>query len=82
MTRISEILKASKEYCDPFIVEQPTGDIAFRKGAEWADEHPKKNLIDIDKAWDWLNIKLLRILPKSTREKIKESFYKKMQENF
>lgn len=82
MTRFSEILKASKEYCDPFIVEQPTVDIAFQKGAEWADEHPKKNLVEIEKAWNWFNTKVLRILPKSIREKIKESFYKKMQENF
>lgn len=82
MTRFSEILEASQKYCDPFIVEQPTGDIAFRKGAEWADKHPKKNLVEIDKAWKWFNIKVLRILPKSIREKIKKSFYKKMQENF
>jgi hypothetical protein len=51
-------------------------------GVEWADEHPKKNLVEIEKAWNWFNTKVLRILPKSIREKIKESFYEKMQENF
>lgn len=27
----------------------------FMAGAQWADEHPKDNLVDIDKACEWLN---------------------------
>lgn len=37
MKREEEIKKASYEYCDPFCNPQPTGDLCFRKGAEWAD---------------------------------------------
>ena len=30
------------------------GDTEFRLGAEWADENPRKGLVDIDKACKWL----------------------------
>lgn len=28
----------------------------FIAGAEWADTHPRKGLVDIDKACRWLNV--------------------------
>ena len=30
------------------------GEAMFKLGAEWADEHPRKNLVDIDKAVKWI----------------------------
>ncbi len=27
---------------------------AFMHGAKWSDEHPRKGLVDIDKACEWL----------------------------
>ena len=48
MTREEEIQKAAVDAC---------GDIVtwvFRLGAEWADENPRKGLVDIDKACKWL----------------------------
>lgn len=54
MTRKEEIQKASYEYCDPFCNPQPTGDLAFRKGAEWADNHPRKGLWDAEEVTKWL----------------------------
>lgn len=48
MNRQEEIKKASYEYCDPFCNPQPTSDLAFRKGAQWADKTM------IEKACKWL----------------------------
>ena len=28
--------------------------ISFCRGAHWADEHPKSNLVDIDKVCEWI----------------------------
>ena len=30
------------------------GDTEFRLGAEWADEHPRKGLVGIEKIRNWL----------------------------
>lgn len=30
------------------------GEIMFKMGAEWSDKHPRKDLIEIDKACKWL----------------------------
>lgn len=38
MTRKEEIEEASYEYCNPLYSPQPTGNLAFRRGAEWADD--------------------------------------------
>jgi len=32
----------------------PTMGIGFEQGAKWADEHPRKGLVDIDKMCEWL----------------------------
>lgn len=49
MDRQEEIKKASYKYCDPFCNPQPTGDLAFRKGAMWADKTM------IEKACKWFD---------------------------
>ena len=28
----------------------------FLKGVKWADEHPRKGLFDIEKAYDWIEL--------------------------
>lgn len=30
------------------------GEAMFKLGAEWADEHPRKGLVDIEKVCKWL----------------------------
>jgi len=31
------------------------GNTEFRLGAEWADKHPRKDLVEIDKVYIWLS---------------------------
>ena len=31
------------------------GDTEFRLGAEWADKHPRKDLVEINKIYIWLS---------------------------
>ena len=40
MARRVEIVKAAHKYCDPTSEPQPSANLAFIVGAEWADEHP------------------------------------------
>lgn len=54
MTREEQIAKASHEYCGEFCNPQPVGWLAFTKGAEWADEHPKSDMVHIDKVHEWI----------------------------
>ena len=56
MTREEEITQAAKEiarkwYHDP---NNETAYIAARQGMLWSDEHPKPNLVDINKVVEWL----------------------------
>ena len=57
MSRKEEIEKWAEEYA---LKETITDGAyyealaAFKVGAEWADAHPKKGLVDIDKACEWL----------------------------
>lgn len=44
MERRVQITKAAFKYCNPTDCPQPSATLAFTKGAEWADEHPKDNL--------------------------------------
>ena len=46
MTRAEEIRSAGQRICWP-----SESTIAFKKGAEWADEHPKEGLIDLSQVW-------------------------------
>ena len=49
MSREEEIYEASGEFG-----LWNVGEAMFKLGAEWADEHPRKNLVDIDKAVRWI----------------------------
>ena len=46
MTRGEEIRSAGQRICWP-----SESTIAFKKGAEWADEHPKEGLVDLSQVW-------------------------------
>ena len=46
MTRAEKIRSAGQRICWP-----SESTIAFKKGAEWADEHPKEGLIDLSQVW-------------------------------
>lgn len=61
MTRESEIMEASEKYCKPFEAIQPTGNIAFRAGAKWADKTM------IEKACEYLRSKT-RVVKKTYRK--------------
>ena len=52
MARREQVVRAAYDYCKPTSEPQPNGALAFEMGAKWADEHPKDNLVDIDKACD------------------------------
>lgn len=52
MTREEEITNAALEECAEQILDCKW---AFMDGARWADEHPQKGLVNIDKACEWLN---------------------------
>ena len=82
MTRESEIMEASEKYCKPFEAIQPTGNIAFRTGAKWADKTM------IEKACEYLRGKTRLVkkhigkdlyLPLLSEEEI-EKFRKAMEE--
>lgn len=46
MTREEEIRLAGQRICWP-----SESTIAFKKGAEWADEHPKEGLVNLSQVW-------------------------------
>lgn len=66
MTREEEIKEAAKYYgeCNPIYDIDVCGDFTegdwetvasiFERGAKWADEHPRKGLVDIDKVYKYL----------------------------
>ena len=53
------------------------GDTEFRCGAEWSDEHPRKGLVDINKAVEWLETNQHGFI---LTEKDIEDFRKAMEE--
>ena len=49
MTREEEIKQAAEEHAKSSLVGSLYyKESSFRQGAEWADEHPRKGLVDID----------------------------------
>lgn len=53
MAREEQIRTAALEHCgDTYMKEIAYAMFCF--GAKWADEHPKKGLVSIDKACEWL----------------------------
>lgn len=57
MTREEEIKQAAKNRADQY--EHPVDwnncYHHYIQGAEWADQHPRKGLVDIEKVIEWLN---------------------------
>lgn len=47
--RDNEIHKAAREHSD-----NRDNRMSFICGAQWADQHPKDNLVDIDKVCEWV----------------------------
>lgn len=62
MTREEEIIKASQMYAS--YQQKP-----FLDGAKWADEHPRKGFVNIDKACEWWKEEFY--YPSMTPEEIK-----------
>ena len=56
MNREEEIGTASFEYIcrNDVINNEHIASISFTDGAIWADEHPRKGLVDIEKPCEWL----------------------------
>lgn len=78
--RDEEILNASTIYheeqfhCDGWSYD-------FIEGAKWADQHPRKGLVDIEKACEWLSdyIKYFNFWEDGTQRDVEE-FRKAMEE--
>ena len=54
------------------------GEAMFKLGAEWADSHPRKGLVDIDKAYEWIADHITEYLDRS--DYMAEEFRKAMEE--
>lgn len=57
MTREEEIRKAASSYIQSDAVAPEEMYLAFGdfiNGAKWADEHPKKGLVGIDRVCEWI----------------------------
>jgi hypothetical protein len=52
--------------------------VAFVQGALWADENPRKGLVDIDKAYEWIADHITEYLDRS--DYMAEEFRKAMEE--
>lgn len=56
MTREELLYNEANKYAfDLDVGDLNTNRDTFIDGAKWADEHPRKGLVDIDKACEWLN---------------------------
>lgn len=74
-------LNARKGY--PRVMDETDRQIcdAFEAGKNWADENPKSNLVDIDKAVEWLKIHMpFGVVEFSLRNTIIEDFKQAMSE--
>lgn len=82
MTREEEIKQAS-ELAYPYSNGVFTDGMrdCFIKGAEWTDQHPRKGLVDIEKACEWLSdyIKYFNFWEDGTQRDVEE-FRKAMEE--
>lgn len=64
MERDEEIRQASHEYINSDIVKAGGEHFAFGdfiNGAKWADKHPRKGLVDIEKVIEYLDKKYVII---------------------
>ena len=77
MKREKQIIKEAEKLIDHYEMfidwEYERGlKEGFEKGAKWADEHPKKGLVSIDKACEWLWNEIYERIDDS---EIRESLY-------
>lgn len=78
MTREEEITNAALEECAEQILDCKW---AFMDGARWADEHPQKGLVNIDKACEWLKqFDAYRLCLEGHKDYFIEQFRKAMEE--
>lgn len=83
MTREEEIKQAAKNRADQY--EHPVDwnncYHHYIQGVEWADQHPRKGLVDIEKACEWLSdyIKYFNLWEDGTQRDVEE-FRKAMEE--
>ena len=54
MTREEEIYKSTQKFVGEYLDGLYDAETLASKCAKWADEHPRKGLVDIDKACEWL----------------------------
>lgn len=77
MTREKETEQAANGYLDSLFGGGKHQDLyvmLFMAGAQWADQHLKDNLVDIDKACEWINDNYFEYLqPISYYEQLKNS---------
>ena len=78
MTREEEIKQGSIDYMGPVNEFNPLPWIAFREGAKWADSCPRKGLVDIDRASEWIALHITEYLDRS--DWMAEDFKKAMEE--
>jgi hypothetical protein len=54
MTREKEIKREAK-YSANGTIDDELAEMYFIRGAEWADQHPRKGLLDGEKVIEWLD---------------------------
>ena len=71
MTRKEQIESASVQCCE---------QIGFIVGAEWSDNHPRKGLVDINKAREWVKNVFIGPFGEGLANSIADEFVKEMEE--
>lgn len=76
MKRKEEIIQASEEF--GFF---KAAEAMFTAGAEWADQHPRKGLVDIEKVCEWLDLHMpFGEVDKKLRDEVIDNLKKAMEE--
>ena len=57
MARRNEIMEEAEKHMYDWGVDVDRFDVPdiFAKGAEWADEHPRSNMVDIEDVCEWMH---------------------------
>ena len=53
---------------------------AFRKGVDWSDNNPRKGLVDINKAREWVKNTFIGLFGEGLANSIADEFVKAMEE--
>ena len=85
MRREKQIIKVAERLIDPYEMfidwEYERGlKEGFVKGAKWADANPKKGMVNIDQACEWLESAIRPYAGYNDTVDIIESFRKAMEE--